>query len=190
MKRRLIISDIDGILREDKKPIEPVLVESLLDITKNVLLVCITGAPLHHVPEVLFDCSWMIFAEMGGVKWKKGRVEIHSQKQKYIQEIKEVLGIASDKEDGEVETYLGKVILEGPRKTSLTFLIGEPEHYQGQKGSLYFEDLQTFLKFVIDVKKLPLKISVGADKKYQWIDVISCTKKETIEKAQNQKYQK
>lgn len=181
---RVVFCDVDGVLREDK--VAPVPLESYQAITAfqeaGNIFNMITGAPLAHVPNLP---AHIIFAEAGGVLVRpkeEGGLQIFEPGRQKISQLRQCLGIFA--EDGMVETSLGSIIIEGPRRhTSLTFLVGRPPHYPGCITSAKIEEVISWVEELVKKLALPLSLSIGHDTSYSYSDIFSMTKGLAIQTA-------
>ena len=178
MERTTVISDIDGILRQEKKDIKPGLKEQIKNFcgTGDNRLIVITGAPLNHVPPVLIDCCERVCAEHGGIYVKKGNANFFAPTA--LAKFMRRLGIKTS--DGREEISEGAVIIEGERKTGVTILFGSAPHYPEVATTADFTAVLNKIKGLVRDEKLPFFVYHGSSDGYSWIDVASTTKAITI----------
>lgn len=171
-----LVSDIDEILREGKRPISEAVQASLSEHVKGGIF--ITGAPLSHVPKELFLLPGaVIFAEHGGIRWEKG-LESVIPNARDIETIREKLGISV--KDGLQEINgQGSVIIEGPRSSGLTLLFGSPLHYPF-RSTASRDDIKSKVEAIIEKENLRVLAYPGEEQLYTWLDLITVTKSETI----------
>ncbi|MFH1575449.1 MAG: hypothetical protein ABIB55_00710 [Candidatus Nealsonbacteria bacterium] len=174
---RQFVSDIDEILREEKKPISREMQESLNRYGQEGIF--ITGAPLSHVPQELFMLqAATILAEHGAVKWRRGQNNVVSGARD-IEIIRKKLGISINDGFQEMDEHCS-VIIEGPRTSSLTFLFGAPPHYPFC-ATANRESIKDKIQDIIQEDGLSVSIYQGEDKVYTWLDLITSTKKDAIQ---------
>ncbi|MFH1401490.1 MAG: hypothetical protein ABIG40_00815 [Parcubacteria group bacterium] len=178
-RKKLVFLDIDGILVSNKQDLKPELREALITAARSIIdIIAITGGPFAHVKSILLENCKKIFAEHGGYLHEKGNVTLCPRGDlNLMKEHFKVSGV----EDGEVSTPLGKIIIEGPRKTGLTFLFGSNiSHYPGIETTADFFQVYKEINEVINKEHLSLNITFGKQDGYTYIDVASTTKKDTV----------
>jgi len=173
-----VVADLGGILREDKLPL-PKEVEGWLRrfVDKGGELICITGAPLSHIPTSLFEIAKVIFAEMGAVRWERGKTTLYGASE--IEELRSLLNIKEESGPAKIKG-IGEVIIEGPREASLTLLFGSPPHYPGIVTDGDFCRAKVFIEYLLKEHDLALHIIPGQGKGYAWIDIAPMTKEKTL----------
>jgi len=178
MSKITVISDIDGILRQEKKDIEPAIKEQIKNFCKSGdnRLVAITGAPLSHVPLILLNYCERVYAEHGGVCRREG--DIHCSPPVALTDLMKRLGIKTA--NGREEISEGIVIIEGERRTGVTILFGSAPHYPEIITTADFTAILNKIQNIVQAEKLPLFIYHGASDGYRWVDVASTTKAITI----------
>lgn len=177
-----IISDVDGVLRQNKEPIGKQVIQAIEQVVdKGVNFSALSGAPIDHL-EDLFNLDITIFGEMGGVKVNglSRKIEIDEKKREEIEEFKKVISL--EIENGLAKIKIGKilvpVIVEGPRHTSVCILGGSPPHYPWRVPPIMeaAEEINDLIKdYGFKLNCIP-----GKDENYDWLEIVSVTKVETV----------
>lgn len=177
MNKITVISDIDGILRQDKKDIELALKKQIQDLCESGnRLIAITGAPLSHIPPILLDYCEMVYAEHGGVCKRGG--DVNYLLPIALTDFIKLMGIKTA--NGRDEINEGVIIIEGERKTGITILFGPASHYPKITTTAGFTAVLNKIKNIVQAEKLPLFIYHGSSDGYSWVDIASTTKAITI----------
>jgi len=180
---RMIVADIDGTLRDNKKDRLPA---EMRDRAATLLaqgweLYFLTGAPAAQVPrEVPFTSA---FAECGGVKVNsQGLLDFDKALRTPIEILQRALGITPLYGlYGDAKARGIPVFLEGPRWTSITFLTGMPKHCPGFSSNVPIKVLKEMVREVIMREGLYLNLSQGEKPgEYAWLDVTAATKEATV----------
>jgi len=173
-----VVADVGGILREDKLPLPKEIEEWLRKfVQRGGEFVCITGAPLSHIPKPLFEIAKVIFAEMGGVRWEGGKTTLYGASE--VAELRSLLNIQEESGPTMVKG-IGEVIIEGPREVSLTFLFGAPPHYPGLVVDADFHRARILIEHLIREHDLALYVIPGQGEGYSWLDIAPVTKEKTV----------
>ncbi len=186
-KKTIVISDVDGVLRQNKKPISVPLFEKIKEISSNgTEFIAISGAPLEHLEDLSTLSSARIFAEMGGVELVRNNGsnfrEILASNSHHIDFLKKALGFRVEKGIDKIDKI--EVIVEGPRFTSLSIITGSPPHYNYEVPTSFAIRTKLLQKIEDLIRHYGLNLTVmpGEDNLYQWIDVVSITKTQMVEK--------
>lgn len=175
-----VFSDIDKTIRWNKDSPSPATQKAIEDFLSKGTFIPITGGPLAHVPEFLLKN--FVLVESGAVGyWPGGKEEIlvSQEKQNALAQLMSFLGI--QKTHGVVTMSNGcKVILEGPRKASSTYVTGRHPDYRDVHITTPLEELGRMVRSYIEEKQLPLTVSEGTAETYGWEDVRSCEKDEAV----------
>lgn len=174
----VVISDVDGVLREGKGIAVPSKIRQGVASfrRKGGIFNMITGGPLAHVPDIP---AHMVFAEAGGVRVTPRGKYVFEEGRVSVLALRQHLGILQ--KNGFVETSFGSLIVEGPRWTSLALLFGCPSHYPGCVTSANMEEVHARIgKLGL---KFPLMLSKAHDTNFGYVDVFSFTKRQAIEAA-------
>ena len=184
-----IISDVDGVLRQNKEPIGKQVIQAIKQVARGVNFSALSGAPIHHLKD-LFEIPITVFGEMGGVKRNglSGEIKIDEKKRKEIKDFKEIISLK--KENGLTEIKLDgrsvPVIVEGPRFTSICILGGNPPHYPWRVPPI-MEKVVEKIEEIIERHGFKLSCIPGSipekdrkSKKYNWLEIVSVTKEETV----------
>ena len=181
-----IISDVDGVLRQDKEPIGKQVIQAIKQVARGVNFSALSGAPIHHL-EDLFEIPITVFGEMGGVKRNglSGEIKIDEEKRKEIEDFKEIISLK--KEDGLAEIKLDgrsvPVIVEGPRFTSICILGGSPPHYPWRVPPIIEKVVEKIEEIIerhgFKLSCIPGSIPEKESKNYNWLEIVSVTKEET-----------
>ncbi len=177
MDRPVVISDVDGVLRAKKGSVGYEIEDAVRSFCgKGGIFIMITGAPSSHVPTNL--PAHIVLAEAGGIMQmvEEGGLRKFQPGVEAVNQLKSWLGINPKWNDGLAHIDGESVIIEGPRETSLTFLVGNPPHYEGLHTSISLRDLKRRVDLAIQVQSLPLTVSLGEDTTYEYMDVFSMTK--------------
>lgn len=186
-----IISDVDGVLRQNKEPIGKQVIQAINQVVeKGVNFSALSGAPMHHL-EDLFEIPITVFGEMGGVKWNglSGEIEIDEEKREEIEDFKKIISLK--KEDGLTKIKLDgisvPVIVEGPRFTSICILGGNPPHYPWRVPPIIEKAKK--IEEIIERHGFKLYCIPGRDERYNWLEIVSVAKVETVSQLikENQK---
>jgi hypothetical protein len=178
----LVISDVDGILRAGKGEVDKKLVCTIEEFcgSENELWL-VTGAPVSHLPAVCFHRG---FGEFGTIEvTSRGDQHVlYPEVRSVFQTMRRALGLCC--EDG-LDNLQGTipVIIEGPRECSLTLLFGNPPHYP-ELGTSWTEGIAEMAKRrvreVAARECLSVRIQVGTDTTYGWLDIKAVTKAEVM----------
>ena len=184
-----IISDVDGVLRQDKKPIEPQVLQAIQQVIENeVDFSALSGGPIGHLKDLFKIPKITIFGEMGGVKVISGNglsdkveIKVDEQKREEIEEFKKVISLQS--EDGlteiKIDSFSMSVIVEGPRYTSICMLGGNPPHYPWRIPRI-MEAAEEINGLIRDYG-FKLNCIPGKDENYDWLEIVSLTKVMSVE---------
>ena len=177
-----IISDVDGVLRQNKEPIGKQVIQAIKQVARGVNFSALSGAPIHHLKD-LFEIPITVFGEMGGVKRNglSGEIKIDEKKRKEIKDFKEIISLK--KENGLTEIKLDgrsvPVIVEGPRFTSICILGGNPPHYPWRVPPI-IEKVVEKIEEIIEDHGFKLNCIPGKDENYDWAEIVSFTKVMTV----------
>ena len=187
----VVISDIDGVLRDNKEPPSKELCEIIIrlcapelhDIARGMLFFMITGAPVAHLPSLP---ALLAFAESGAVKrLGNGDYVVKGKGMNAIRTLRKLLRIT--REDGLDEIEEGSIIIEEPRFCSLTLLFGQPPHYPDTKTTAPPSIVEERIRRLIAHAQLPLQVIPARSRTYAWLDIVATTKAEVIKELLAQK---
>lgn len=167
----LVFTDIDNTMRWDKDPILPENEQAIQKFQKKGgTLIAVTGAPLWHIPRILRRT--LAFGESGGVlAFPDDRIItlVPDEGLSAMWELRRYLGI--DVSAGMFQINGEKVIVEGPRYSSLTLASGDHPDYPDDKGTISIDTLDEQVQMIIEECQFPLVANKGKVKNYEWIDV-------------------
>lgn len=169
----LVITDSDGVLKYNKKPIASNLINIVTYAreTLHTIVIRITGAPASHLLDGLtVDRA---FAETGGVELlHDGRIVVsphahHAEDALYT--LTQSLDITTN--DGHVDTVHGAFGIEGIRHVTLTLFFGQHPLYPEHMTSADHTKVADWIQGQIDALGLPLFITSGTAETYCFLDI-------------------
>ena len=178
-EKPVVMADVDGVLRDTKSSVPAVTREQIEKFhARGGIFGMITAAPFEHIPEIP---AHILCAESGAVCRfpERDGLQIFEPGRLAIAELKQCLGIEVD--NGLARLCGQPVIVEGPRKASLTLLSGKPPHYPDLSVPSLSEELMGELEKAIQEHELDLHVSCASDTTYAWVDIVSVTKARTME---------
>lgn len=169
----LVITDSDGVLKYNKKPIADNIIHIVTYAREalHTVVIRITGAPASHLLDGLtVDRA---FAETGGVELlRDGRI-IVSPHARHAEDALCTLMQSLDitENDGRVETIHGTFGLEGIRHVTFTPFFGQHPLYPDQVTSADYAKVAAWIQDHINALKLPLFMTSGAAETYRFLDI-------------------
>lgn len=168
--------DVDDFIRKDKQPLDEELEDTMQACRRTGMHIgFVTGAPFSHVGGLTVVDA--IIAESGGVQvFGAGNMSIHrgdavhNPHDESMKFFAKHLGLVPGKVFQEIPE--GTIILEGPRKASITILCeGTPPHFPGLKATARRKDLEARINQDIVDLHICLRAAGGTTHGYSWIDI-------------------